>query len=91
MSTKVSLFKANNGQDPCIGFKMRKKGAIELEVLGSVKIHPVVDVSRVQMYKDQVENQKKECPLLVIIEEEEYKVEKILNKRKFREKDRYLV
>ena len=70
---------------------MRKKGAIELEVLGSVKIHPVVDVSRVQMYKDQVENQKKECPLLVIIEEEEYKVEKILNKRKFREKDRYLV
>ena len=25
-STKVSLFKANNGQDPCMGFKMRKKG-----------------------------------------------------------------
>jgi len=24
-STKVSLFKANNGQDPRIGFKMRKK------------------------------------------------------------------
>ena len=44
------------------------------------------------MYKDQVEGQKKEWPLPVIIkEEEEYKVEKILNKRKFREKDRYLV
>jgi len=24
-SIKVLLFKANNGQDPCIGFKMRKK------------------------------------------------------------------
>jgi len=31
-------------------------------------------------------------PLLVVTKgEEKYKVEKILNKRKFREKDRYLV
>ena len=29
MSTKVSLFKANNGQDPCIGFEMRKKEKFE--------------------------------------------------------------
>jgi len=37
-------------------------------------------------------DQKKKQPLLVIIEgEEEYEVEKILNKRKFREKNRYLV
>ena len=44
------------------------------------------------MYKDQVEDQKKEWSLSVVIkEEEEYKVEKILNKRKFRGKDRYLV
>ena len=44
------------------------------------------------MYKDQVEDQKKEWPLPVIIEgKEEYEVEKILNKRKFRGKDRYLV
>ena len=44
------------------------------------------------MYKDQVEDQKKEWPLPVIIKgEEEYEVEKILNKRKFRGKDRYLV
>jgi len=44
------------------------------------------------MYKDQVEDQRKEQPLPVVIEEEKvYKVEKILNKRKFREKDRYLV
>jgi len=44
------------------------------------------------MYKDQVEDQKKKQSLPVIIkEEEEYKIEKILNKRKFREKNRYLV
>jgi len=44
------------------------------------------------MYKDQVEGQKKKWPLSVIIKgEEEYKVEKILNKRKFRGKNRYLV
>ena len=44
------------------------------------------------MYRDQVEGQRKEQPLPVVIkEEEEYEVEKILNKKKFREKDRYLV
>ena len=56
--------------------KIISTNTIELELLGSVKIHLVVDVNRVQMYKDQVENQKKECPFLVIIEEGEYKVEK---------------
>ena len=65
---------------------------IELELPSNVKIYPVVNVSRVQKYKDQVEGQKKEWSLLVIIEREErYKVEKILNKRKFRGRNRYLV
>ena len=27
--TKISLFKANNGQDPRIGFELRKKGKFE--------------------------------------------------------------
>jgi len=66
--------------------------AIELELPSSIKIYPVINISRVQKYRDQVEGQKKKHPLLVIIEEEEeYKVEKILNKRKFRGKDKYLV
>ena len=57
-----------------------------------MKIHLVVNISRVYMYKDQVEGQRKKQPLSVVIKgEEEYKVEKILNKRKFRGKDRYLV
>ena len=65
---------------------------IELELPSTMKIHPVVNVSRVYIYKDQIEDQRKEWPFPVVIKgEEKYEVEKILNKRKFREKNRYLV
>jgi len=65
---------------------------IELDLPKMVRIHPVVNVSRIRRYKDQVEGQKKERPAPVIIKgEEEYEVEKILNKKKFRGKDWYLV
>jgi len=58
----------------------------------TVKIYLVVNVSRVHRYKDQVEGQRKEWLSPVIINgEEEYEIEKILKKRKFRGKDRYLV
>ena len=36
--------------------------AIELELPSTVKIHPVVNVSRVRKYKSQVEGQRKEVP-----------------------------
>jgi len=66
--------------------------AIELELPKSIKIHPIVNVSRVQLYKPQIEGQKKIPPKLVIIEEEkEFKVEKILNKRMVRGKKKFLV
>jgi len=177
-ATKISLFKANYGQDPKMGFKGRKKGkyeavekfiermrkiqeeakttlgkaqekmkkfanrkkreeeeyrvgdlvllstkdlkwqmkgrrsekltecfvgpykvkgiissnAIELELPKSIKIHPVFNVSRVRLYKPQVEGQKKIPPKLVIIKrEEEFEVEKILNKRMIRGKKKFLV
>ena len=65
---------------------------IELKLPKSIKIHPVVNVSRVQLYKPQVEGQKKILPKLVIIEgEKEFKVEKILNKRMIRGKEKFLV
>jgi len=65
---------------------------IELELPKSIKIHPIVNVSRVRLYKPQVERQKKIPPKLVIIEgEEEFKVEKILNKRTVRGKENFLV
>jgi len=66
--------------------------AVKLELPSTVKIHPVVNVSRIRRYVGQVEGQKKEQPALVIIEgEEEWEVERILNKRQVREKDKYLV
>jgi len=66
--------------------------AIELELPKSIKIHSVVNISRVRLYKLQVEGQKKIPPKLVIIErEEEFEVEKILNKRMVRGKEKFLV
>jgi len=72
--------------------KVVSTNAVELELPSMVKIHPVVNVSRIHRYIGQVEGQKKEQPLPVTIEEEEeWEVERILNKRKVRGKDKYLV
>jgi len=65
---------------------------IELELPKSIKIYPAVNVSRVRLYKLQVEGQKKIPPKPVIIEgKEEFEVEKILNKRMVRGKEKFLV
>jgi len=65
---------------------------VELELPTTVKIYPVVNVSRIKQYVDQVNGQKKEMTQPVVIEgEEEWEVEKILNKRKVRGKDKFLV
>ena len=64
---------------------------VELELPSTVRIYPVVNISRICKYIGQVEEQKKKQPALVIIGEEEQEVEKILNKQQIREKDKYLV
>ena len=65
---------------------------IELELPKSIRIHPVVNMSRVRLYKPQVEGQKKIPPKPVIIEgEEKFEVKKILNKRIVRGKEKFLV
>ena len=65
---------------------------VELKLLSSIKIHPVVNISWVYLYKPQVEGQKKVLPKPVIIEgKEEFKVEKILNKRIVRGKEKFWV
>jgi len=65
-------------------YKIKKvvlSNVVELELPSTVKIHPVVNVSRVQKYIGQVEGQRKEQPAPVIIErEEKWKVKRILNK-----------
>ena len=57
-----------------------------------MRIHLVVNVSRIVWYKEQVKGQKKEEGKLVEVEGvEEWEVEKILNKKKIRGVEKYLV
>jgi len=66
--------------------------AVKLELPSIVRIYPVVNVSRIHRYVGQIEGQKKKQPAPVIIKgEEEWEVERILNKQRVREKDKYLV
>ena len=72
--------------------KIISSNAVELELPSIVKIHSVVNISRIQRYVGQVEGQRKKQPALVVIErEKEWKVERILNKQRIQEKDKYLV
>jgi len=65
---------------------------VKLRLPISMRIHLVVNVSRIVRYKEQVEGQKKEEGKPIEVEEvEEWEVEKILNKRKIRGVEKYLV
>jgi len=66
--------------------------AIELDLPSSVRIRPIVNVSRIHRYRDRVKGQKVTPPPPVEIQGEmEYEVEKILSKRKRYRKVEYLV
>jgi len=65
---------------------------VKLRLPSSMRIHPVVNVSRIVRYKEQVKRQKKEEEKLVEVEGvEEWEVEKILNKKKMRGVVKFLV
>jgi len=54
---------------------------VELELPSTIRIHPVVNVSRIRRYVGQVEGQRRKQPAPVIIKgKKEWEVEKILNK-----------
>ena len=66
--------------------------AVKLQLLSSMRIHPVVNVSQIVHYKEQVKGQKKEEGKPIEVEGvEEWEVEKILNKRKISGVEKYLV
>jgi len=66
--------------------------AVKLRLPSSMRIHPVVNVSQIVRYKEQVKGQKKEEGKLVEVKGvEEWKVEKILNKKKMRGVEKYLI
>ena len=72
--------------------KIISENVVELELLVSMKIHLVVNVSRIVLYQKQVERQKKISPPLVKIDrKKKYEVKKVLNRRDVREKPKYLV
>ena len=69
--------------------KIISENMVELELLALMKIY---NVSRITMYQEQIEGQKKISSSLVEINrKKKYKVEKILNKRDVRGKLKYLV
>ena len=72
--------------------KVVSTNAVKLRLPTSMRIHLVVNVSCIIQYKEQVEEQKKEEGKPIEIEGvKEWEIEKILNKRKIRGVDKYLV
>ena len=65
---------------------------VKLRLPSSMRIHPVVNVSQIVRYREQVKGQKKEEEKPVEVEGvEEWEVEKILNKKKIRGVVKYLI
>jgi len=65
---------------------------VKLRLLSSMRIHLVVNVSWIVQYKKQVKGQKKEEEKPVEVERvEEWEIEKILNEKKIRGVEKYLV
>ena len=65
---------------------------VKLRLPSLMRIHPVVNVSWIVWYREQVRGQKKEKRKPVEVEEvKEWKVEKVLNKKKMRGVEKYLV
>jgi len=99
LSTKDLVFKERPARklvDQYIGpytiEEVISTNAVKLRLPTSMRIHPVVNVSRIVRYKEQMEGQKKEEGKPIEIEGvEEWEIEKILNKRKIRGIDQYLV
>ena len=66
--------------------------AVKLRLPPSMRIHPVVNVSRIVRYREQVKEQRKEEGKPVEVEGvEEWEVERILNKKKIRGVEKYLI
>ena len=99
LSTKDLVFKERPSKKlmeryvgPYVIEEVVSSNAIKLQLPSSMRIHPVVNVSRIVRYREQVKGQKKEEGKLVKVEGvEEWEVEKILNKKKIRGVEKYLI
>jgi len=99
LSTKDLVFKERSVRklvEQYVGLyeieEMVSTNTVKLRLPSSMRIYPVVNMSQIVQYKEQVKGQKREEGKPVKVEEvEEWEVEKILNKRKIRGVDKYLV
>ena len=99
LSTKDLVFKKRPVQKlieryigPYVIEEVVSTNAVKLRLPSSMRIHLVVNVSWIVQYKEQVKGQiKKEGKPIKVEGVEEQKVEKILNKRKIRGVEKYLV
>ena len=72
--------------------KVVSSNIVKLQLPISMRIHLVVNVSQIVQYKEQMKGQKKEEGKPIEVKGvEEWKVEKILNKKKIRGVEKYLV
>ena len=71
---------------------MVSTNAVKLQLPTSIRIYLIVNVSQIVQYKEQIKGQKKEESKPVEVEGvKEWEIKKILNKRKIRRVNRYLV
>jgi len=68
---------------PYVIEEMVLQNTVKLKLLASIRIYLVVNISKVMRYRELVKEQRVKEPKPVEVDkEEEYEVEKILNKRK---------
>ena len=99
MSTKDLVFKeiptkklTERYVGPYVIEEVVSTNVVKLQLPSSMRIHPVVNVSRIVRYKEQIKGQKKEEGKPVEVEKvKEWEVEKILNKKKMRGIEKYLI
>ena len=99
LSTKNLVFKKRPTKKlteryvgPYVIEEVISSNAVKLWLPSSMRIHLVVNVSRIVCYKEQVKGQKKEEEKPVEVEGvKEWEVEKILNKKKIRGVEKYLI
>ena len=99
MSTKDLVFKERPMKklmERYVGLYMIEEvvslNAVKLRLPSSMGIYLVVNISWIVRYKEQVKGQKKEEGKPVEVEGvEKWEVEKILNKKKMREVEKYLI
>ena len=99
LSTKNLVFKERSVKKlierymgPYVIEEVVSSNGVKLQLPTSMRIHPVVNVSWIVRYKEQVKKQKKEKRKPIKVEgAKEWEVERILNKKKIRGVKKYLV